>query len=234
MNPKISASDQNIAAPKSIIRKLYDWVLHWAETPYGLMALALISFLESSFFPIPPDVLLIALVIATPQRWWVIGLVCTLSSVAGGMLGYGIGLYAWESVGVWIMENIIHAQLVDVDGRLDIPLPSYITNSWGDSLGGDYIFQVYDVWNAWIVGIFGLTPLPYKLVTISAGVAQINVPIFIATSIISRGARFFIVAYILYKIGEPAKVFIDKHFNLLTFIFIFLLVGFFLILKVLF
>ena len=204
MNQDISSSE-NSSQSGSIVRRMYDWVLHWADTKYGLAALVIISFVESSFFPIPPDVLLIALVLAAPSRWWKIAAACTVASVAGGLMGYGIGVYAWESIGIWIVENVAHIQLVEVDGKMDIPLPGYITSSWGDSLGGDYLFQVYEVWNAWIVGIFGLTPLPYKLVTITAGVAQVNIPVFIMTSIVARGARFFIVAFILYKVGEPQK-----------------------------
>ncbi len=234
MDQKSSVSQHESPRNKSIIRKLYDWVLHWAETPYGLTALVLISFAESSFFPIPPDVLLIALIIATPQKWWRIALACTLASVVGGIMGYGIGMFAWESIGVWIVENLVHIQLVNIDGRLDIPLPGYIISSFGTVLGGEYLFQVYDIWNAWIVGIFGLTPLPYKLVTITAGVAQVNIPVFIATSIISRGARFFAVSYVLYKIGEPAKVFIDKNFNILTIAFVLLFIASFVVLKILF
>ena len=103
--------------------------------------------------------------------------------------------------------------------------------TFGDSLGGEYLFQVYDKWNAWIVGIFGLTPLPYKLVTITAGVAKINLGIFILTSIVARGFRFFLVAFILKLVGEPAKEFIDKYFNLLTIVFVALLIGGFAIVK---
>ena len=92
----------------NIIRRMYDWVLHWAETPYGLPVLMLISFLESSIFPIPPDVLLIALVLGAPTRWFPIALACTVASVLGGIVGYGIGVYAWQTVGMWIVENIAH------------------------------------------------------------------------------------------------------------------------------
>lgn len=215
-------------------RRMYDWVLHWADTRYGFIALLVLSFLESSFFPIPPDVLLMALVLASPFRWWKIALGCTAASVLGGIFGYGIGMYAWESLGKMIVENVIHIQLVEVDGRLDIALPAYLVDNFKDLLGGTYLFQVYDVWNAWIVGIFGLTPLPYKLVTITAGVAQVNLSVFIVTSIVSRGFRFFMVAAILRIIGEPAKVFIDKNFNLLTIAFVLLLIGGFAVLKLAF
>ena len=216
---------------KSIIRRLYDWVLAWAETPYGLIALVVLAFMESSFFPIPPDVLLMALVLAQPKRWWVVALATTAASVVGGIFGYGIGYFAWDSIGKYIVENIMHVTLVDVNGRADIHLPAYMVKTFGDSLGGEYLFQVYDKWNAWIVGIFGLTPLPYKLVTITAGVAKINLGIFILTSIVARGFRFFLVAFILKLVGEPAKEFIDKYFNLLTIVFVALLIGGFAIVK---
>ncbi len=212
-------------------RRMYDWVLHWADTRYGFLALLIISFLESSFFPIPPDVLLMALVLASPFKWWKIALGCTVASVIGGIFGYGIGMFAWESIGQMIVENIIRIELIEVDGRLDIALPAYLVENFKDVLGGSYLFQVYDVWNAWIVGIFGLTPLPYKLVTITAGVAQVNLTVFILTSIAARGFRFFVVAAVLRAIGEPAKVFIDKNFNFLTIVFVLLLIGGFAILK---
>ena len=221
-------------AEKSHIRRLYDWMLHWADTKYGMFALICLSFMESSFFPIPPDVLLMALVLSNPKKWWQVALACTAASVAGGIFGYGIGAFAWASVGSWIMENIIHIKMVLVEGKMDIPLPTYLIATMGESLGGTHLFQVYEKWNAWIVFAFGLTPLPYKLVTISAGVAQVNVGVFIFASILSRGLRFFAVAAILRVIGEPAKKIIDQHFNKLTVLFMVLLIGGFLLVKVVF
>lgn len=217
---------ENIRVPRwAIHRRLYDWMLHWANTPYGVPALALLAFAESSFFPVPPDVLLIALVLGAPKRWRSLALLCTLGSVLGGMAGYGIGVFAWETIGRWIIENVAHMHLVTVDGRPDIALPAYLTDSMGQALGGSYLFQVYDRWNAWIVFIFGLTPLPYKLTTITAGVARVNIPIFIAASIMARAARFFVVAWIIHRWGGPAKGFIDRYFNLLCIAFTILLVG---------
>ncbi len=215
-------------------RRLYDWVLSWAHSPYALTALVVMSFAESSFFPVPPDVLLVALVLGAATRWWRYALWCTAASVVGGVFGYGIGMFAWETVGKWIVENLIHISLVPVDGRLDIPLPAYLLKSMGTSrLGGEYLFQVYDHWNAWIVFIFGLTPLPYKLVTITAGVAEINFPIFVIASVASRGLRFFVVAYILKVWGAPARAFLERYFNLLAIVFVVLLVGGFAVLKLL-
>lgn len=221
------------SANANFVRRLYNWMLHWADTPYGLTALAILSFAESSVFPIPPDILLIALVLGAPTKWWRIAAVCTIASVVGGLFGYGIGMFFWQSVGTWIVENIAHMELVAVDGRMDIALPAYLVDNFANELGGAYLFQVYDAWNAWIVFVFGLTPLPYKLITVTAGVAQVNVGIFILASIASRALRFFAVAYILKLIGEPAKEFIEKHFNLLTIAFVVLLVGGFAAIKLL-
>ena len=214
-------------------KRLYDWMLSWADSKYGLPALVLISFAESSFFPIPPDVLLIALVLGAPTRWYTYAFWCTLASVAGGFAGYGIGVFAWDTVGQWIVTNVAHVQLIDVDNRLDIALPAYLVNSLGNLLGGEYLFQVYDHWNAWIVFIFGLTPLPYKLTTITAGVAHVNLPVFLAASLVSRACRFFLVAWILSRWGGPAKQFIDRYFNILTIVFLVLLIGGFILIKML-
>lgn len=214
-----------------IIRRLYDWVLHWAETPYAVPALFILSFAESSFFPVPPDVLLIALVLGATTKWWRFALWCSLASVLGGVAGYAIGMTVWETVGIWIVENIIRVDLVTntVSGKLDIPLPDYL-----HFIGGDFLFEVYDKWNAWIVFVFGLTPLPYKLVTLTAGFAKINFPVFILASIVSRSLRFFVVAAILAKYGPSAKHFIDRHFNKLAFLFVMLLIGGFALITVFF
>ncbi len=109
---------------KGPLRRLYDWVLHWSETPYALPALFLISFAESSFFAIPPDVLLIALVLGSATRWWRYAACCTVASVLGGIAGYAIGTVAWETVGNFILENIVHVQLTEFDRRVDIALPA--------------------------------------------------------------------------------------------------------------
>jgi membrane protein YqaA with SNARE-associated domain len=219
---------------KGLMRRLYDWMLQWADSRYGLPALVVLSFAESSFFPVPPDVLLIALVLGASSRWYKYAFWCTLASVAGGLAGYGIGVFAWETMGRWIIENVAHMALVEVDGRLDIALPSYLISSMGASLGGEYLFQVYDYWNAWIVFVFGLTPLPYKLTTITAGVARVNLPVFLLASLLARACRFFLVAWFLHKWGAPAKRFIDRYFNLLCVAFILLLIGGFALLKLFF
>ncbi|MBA3006275.1 MAG: DedA family protein [Proteobacteria bacterium] len=215
-----------------IHRWIYYWTLHWAYTPYAIPALICISFAESSFFPLPPDILLIPMVLAAPTRWWRIALYCTIASVLGGLAGYGIGVFAWETMGRWIVENVAHVQLVLVDGRNDIALPSYFLTTFGAGLGGEYLFQVYDKWNAWIVYIFGLTPLPYKLITITAGVAKVNLFVFTLASVAARATRFFVVAWLLKKWGKKAMHFIDRYFNILCVIFVALLIGGFSILKI--
>ncbi|MFP3982183.1 MAG: YqaA family protein [Desulfurivibrionaceae bacterium] len=215
-------------------RRLYLWVLHWGHTSYALPFLFVLSFAESSFFPIPPDVLLIPMVAGLPSRWLRFALFCTAASVLGGLAGYGIGVFAWETLGRWIVENLAHVELVQVMGRQDIALPAYLVETFGPALGGKYLFQVYDHWNAWIVFIFGLTPLPYKLVTITAGVAKVNIPVFMLASAAARGLRFFAVAWLVHKWGERASTFIDRYFNLLCLLFVVLLVGGFVVLKFVF
>lgn len=205
------------------LRRLYDWVLGWADTRWGLPALLVFAFCESSFFPVPPDVLLIPLVLGASERWYIFAAGTTLASVAGGLAGYAIGFFAWQTLGRWLIENVMHIELVTVNGKEDVRLPLY----WEKLLDVQpaYLFQIFDAWNAWIVFAFGLTPLPYKLITIAAGFAQVNLLVFVLASAVSRGLRFFLLAFLLHKLGPPAKVFIDRHFNLLATVFTVLLLG---------
>ena len=232
ISPRRAPEKQEMSPPRTarpsgwaVHRRLYDWVLHWAATPYALPALIVIAFLESSFFPIPPDILLIALVAGSPTKWAKFAFWCTVASVVGGVGGYLIGAFFWESVGQWIVQNVVHVDLVAVDGQLDIALPSYLSERFGTQLGGDHLFQVYDHWNAWIAFVFGLTPLPYKLVSITAGVAKVDLDIFLLASIAARGLRFYAVAGVIRVYGESAKKFIDRYFNLLSIFFVALLAG---------
>lgn len=188
-------------------KKLYNWVLHWAETPYGVPALFLLALAESSFFPIPPDVLLIALALGLTRSSFRFAFICTVGSVIGGAIGYYIGWQLMESIGIPILE------FYEVMNRFD------------------WIAEKYRHYDAWAVGIAGFTPIPYKVFTIAAGASQINFTVFIITSFISRGARFFIVAGLIYFFGESIKNFIDKYFNLLTVVFTILLVGGFILIK---
>ena len=191
-----------------LIRSLWDdlhhlltGMLHWVEafavTPYGGWALFGIAFMESSFFPIPPDVLLIALCLSDPASSFQFALICSLGSILGGMAGYGIGFYGGRP----LLLKMFNSDRVEV------------------------VERYYDKYNAWAIGVAGLTPLPYKLFTISGGVFAIDFKIFTVASIISRTIRFMAVAGVIYILGEPAKMFIEKYLNLLSIAFVILLVG---------
>ena len=190
------------------IRRLYDWVLHWADTPYGLQALAVLAFVESSVFPIPPDPLLIALCLGAIGRALRFATIATVASVLGGLLGYGMGAGVWSSASGFFFEYV----------------PGVTPEAFAT------VQTLYDQWDFWAVFVAGLTPIPYKVFTISAGVFAINLPVFILASTLSRGLRFFLMAGLIYRYGEPIRSFIDRYFNLLTWTFGFLLVlGFVLI-----
>ena len=186
----------------NIIKRLYDWTISWAETPYCLLALAVLSFAESSFFPIPPDVLLIPIVFAMPKKWWWVALVCTVSSVLGGIAGWGIGYFFWSALSEFFFQYI----------------PGF-TPELFEKVSGMYRENA-------LLAIFGaaLTPIPYKIFTIAAGVCDIPMWELIVGSIFGRGGRFFLVALIIYFVGERAKPFIDKYFNLIVSVFFVLLV----------
>jgi len=190
-----------------MLRKLYDWVLHWAETPYGSWALFLLAFAESSFFPVPPDVLLIALAISIPAKAFRYALICSLGSLLGGVAGYMIGYQFMDLVGFRIVDFYGFAEQYQAVGNL------------------------YKRYNAWAVGIAGFTPIPYKVFTISAGAFKINFVIFVIASAISRSARFFLVGWLIYKFGPGIRLFIDRYFNVLAFVFVALLIGGFILVK---
>lgn len=192
------------------LRKLYDWVLHWAETSYALPALFILAFAESSFFPVPPDVLLIALAISIPTRAFKYALVCAIGSVLGGIAGYLIGFYFMEAVGNRIIEFYGFAQ------------------KW------NHVGELYNKWAAWAVGIAGFTPIPYKVFTIAAGAFKIDFPTFVIASAISRSVRFFLVGGLIYFFGAPIRNFIDKYFDILAIVFTILLVGGFILIKYVF
>ena len=198
------------------LRKLYDWVLHWADTKYGMPALFILAFAESSFFPIPPDVLLIALAMGNRSKAFRFALVCSIGSIIGGIAGYSIGHFAW-----WSGKNVYSSLAL-----------FFFDNVPGFSVD---IFQKirsqYELNNILIVFTAGFTPIPYKIITITAGAFNINFPMFLLASSVSRTARFFLVSLLIWKFGEPITTFIDKYFNLLTIIFTILLVGGFLVMK---
>ena len=178
-----------------------------ARHPKALWWLAVISFAESSFFPIPPDVMLVPMVLADRRRAWVIAGVCLVASVLGGMLGYYIGYALLETVGqrivaLYHMENGV-AQFQD----------------W------------YARWGLWVILIKGMTPIPYKIVTIASGIAHFSLPVFIIASIVTRGIRFYLVAGLLYWFGEPIRGFIERRLTLVTTLFVVALVGGFIVIK---
>jgi membrane protein YqaA with SNARE-associated domain len=193
-----------------LLRKLYDWVLHWAETPYGLAALFLLAFAESSFFPIPPDALLIALVLGSSKKAFKFASICLAGSVAGAILGYVIGHYLW-----WTPSN----EFTSIALFFFNSIPGFTETAFFD------IQKLYVEYDFWIIFTAGFTPLPYKVITISSGALNINFIIFLFASIISRGARFFLVAGLIWKFGPQIKSFIDKYFNWLAIAFTVLLIG---------
>jgi len=193
------------------IRRLYDWVLSWAHTRYGTPALAALSFAESSVFPIPPDVLLIALCLGDRRKWVWFAAVCSLASLIGGLTGYLIGWGFWSVVDQWFYAYV----------------PGFTPESFEKVQG------LYEEWDFWIVFIAAFTPIPYKVITITAGVFGINLIAFTIATIIGRSARFFLVAFLIYWFGEPITRFIDKWFNWLTLLFVALLIGGFLALRAL-
>lgn len=176
---------------------LLAWVESFAESPYSTQALFAFAFAESSFFPVPPDVLLIALALGQPERAFWYAAVCTVGSVLGGMCGYGIGYFGGRPV----LKRLIADEKVEAVERL------------------------YDRYNAWATGIAGLTPIPYKVFTLSGGAFAINFRIFVVASVISRGLRFFAVAALIYFFGEPIRAFIEEYLNWITIAFVILLVG---------
>ncbi|MCF8482311.1 MAG: DedA family protein [Rhodospirillum sp.] len=191
----------------SPLRRLYDWTMEKASGPHALWILALVAFIESSIFPIPPDVLIIPMVLAARRRAWMIAGLCTVASVLGGALGYMIGAFLWDSVGLPVLDIYGYAEKFTV------------FQGW------------YQDWGAWIVGGAGLTPFPYKVVTIASGAVHLDFIVFMVASALSRGLRFFLVAGLLWWFGEPIRTFIEKRLGLLTAIFFVLLLGGFIALK---
>lgn len=198
------------SAHRSLARRLYDWVIHWAYTPYALPALVLISFAESSFFPIPPDVLLVPLCLGNPKRAFQFAAWCSVASVLGGIAGYGIGMFAWE-------HGVSDLCFQYIPGFT----PDIFTKVQG----------LYQKWDFWIVFAAGFSPIPYKVFTIAGGVFGINFFTFVLASAISRSARFFLVALLLKKYGAPVREFIEKRFGLATMAFCVLLIGGFVTIK---
>ena len=192
-----------------MIRPLYDWTMRQAERKNAVWVLAGVSFIESSVFPIPPDILLIPIILANRQRAFVIAAICTAASVLGGWLGYAIGYFLFETLGRQILE-FYHA------------MKHY-----------DEFKAGFDQWGLWIIIVKGMTPIPYKLVTIASGAFKFNLLWFTFASVVSRSMRFFLLAALLWRFGEPIRDFIERRLTLLTTAFVVLLVGGFLALKLL-
>ena len=200
----------------TLIRNLYDWVLKWSESKYGPIALGVMAFAEASFFPIPPDVLLIALALGMRSKSIQYGLICSIGSVLGAVCGYAIGSFLWWN-GVEQFSQ----------------LAQFFFNSIpGFSPDLFYLIKTkYEVWNFWIIFTAGFTPIPFKVFTVSAGAFDVNFIMFIIASTLSRSARFFLVSGLIWKYGKPMNVFIDKYFNKLAILFTALLISGFLLIK---
>ena len=184
-----------------MIRKLYDWVISLVDHPRALWALAVISFIESSIFPIPPDVLMIPMILARPSRAWLIALVALVASVLGGLLGYAIGALAFDTIGAPILQTLGKAEAM-----------------------GEFSSRFNDM-GFWAVLTAGVTPFPYKVITIMSGFTSMPLTTFVATSILARGVRFFVVALLLWKFGEPVRAFVERRLGLMFAVFIALLLG---------
>ena len=172
-----------------MLRRLYDWVMGLAASRHAPSALFAVSFAESSFFPVPPDVMLAPMVLARPEKAWRYATICTLASVLGGALGYAIG-YFLQDFAMWLMSLSGHAK------------------------GLDQFRCWYNEWGVWVILIKGLTPIPYKLVTIASGLAQFAFPVFIAASVVTRGARFFLVAAVVKKFGPAMLPVVERRLAL--------------------
>jgi len=190
-----------------MLRSLYDWTIRLADHPHALWALAVVAFIESSFFPIPPDVLMIPMILARPSRAWLIATVALVASVLGGMLGYAIGAFFYESLGQPILESM------------------------GKAHAMEEFNQRFNDFGFWAVLTAGVTPFPYKVITIMSGWTGMPLGTFIATSILARALRFFMVAGLLWGFGEPIRDFIEKRLGLMFTLFILLLIGGFVVVK---
>ncbi len=170
-----------------MLRRMYDWTVQLAEKPYALWALAFVSFAESSFFPIPPDVILAPMAMARPERAWRYAAVCTVASVLGGMAGYLIGSMLFDTVGLWML------------------------NLYGYGAKIEAVKAFYAEWGAYFILVKGLTPIPFKVVTIVSGAMDFNFPLFVLLASVTRGARFFLIAGLFNRFGTPMKAFIERN-----------------------
>lgn len=184
-----------------MLRRLYDWTINLSGHRHAPWALGAVSAAESSVFPLPPDLVLIPMVLARRERAWFYATICTIASVIGGVIGYAIGFFLFDSIG------------------------TYILGLYGYQEAFESFAARYNEHGVWIVLIAGLTPFPYKVITIASGVTHLNFMVFLLASIAARGARFFAVSALLWWFGEPIRAFIDRYFGLLTIAFMVLLIG---------
>ena len=191
-----------------MLQRVYNRCMEWIQTPAGVWALFFIAVAESSFFPIPPDVFLIALCVGAPKKSFKFALICSAGSVLGGALGYGLGLGFMDTVGQPIL------------------------NLYGLQDKYAVVQELYQQYDALAVGAAGFTPLPYKLFTITAGAFKIDFVTFMVVSLVARSARFFLVSALIYKFGAPVQHFINRYFNILTLVFLGLLIGGFVLIKI--
>jgi membrane protein YqaA with SNARE-associated domain len=173
-----------------MLRRLYDWCIAAADKPYATWLIGIVAFVESSFFPVPPDAMLIPMSLARPDKAWFYATICTLSSVAGGVLGYFIGAVLYDSLGLWLMK------LYGLTDQVEA------------------FRAAYAQWGAWIILIKGVTPIPYKLVTIASGFAGYSIVTFVLLSFIARGMRFYLVAFLLNRYGAQARAIIEERLGL--------------------
>ena len=206
-----TTSNQDVSPPhgnerprsRNPLRRLYAWVLSWADRRGGTVALAALGVAESSVFPVPPDPLLMALCLGKPRRSLFFAAVLSACSVLGGIIGYGIGAFLWDAWGNWFFANV----------------PGLTRENFA------LVSGLYHKWDFWAVFVAGLTPIPYKVFTIAGGVFRISFPVFVLASAISRSARFFVIAILLYFYGPPIERFIDRYLGWLTVLFAALLIG---------
>ena len=202
-----------------VLRRLYDWILTWADKPSGVKILGFMSTAEASFFPIPPDVLLIPLALGNRKKAIYYAFICSICSVFGAIIGYSIGKWLWY-LEIGTFSNFTEFFFKNI--------PGFSHEAFSK------IKVLYDEYNFLIIFTAGFTPIPFKLFTISAGAFDLNLPLFILASTVSRSARFFLVSYLIKLFGDPVKELIDKYFNLLAILFTFLIIAGFILVKLFF
>ena len=190
-----------------IVRRIYDWVINLSANRHALICLFAVAFIESSFFPIPPDVMLIPMILATPKEAWKLAGIATIGSVIGAYLGYAIGRLGFDLIAVPILDF------------------------YGAMAKFNEFKDLYNQYGAWIVFGAGITPFPYKIITIASGAVHLNLVVFTVASVIARGLRFYLIAWLLYKFGEPMREFIEKNLGWLSVLFLILLIGGFALIK---